>query len=101
MDHKDLANETIGGARGGVGADGDGSADAVGSARNPAHNGVIPFHLIGQLQSNKIGKILPFVNTIEWKSTNPAKRRNPADRPATPSTSRSASATWVAWNCAV
>lgn len=25
----------------------------------------IPFHLIGQLQSNKIGKILPVVNTIE------------------------------------
>lgn len=49
MDHKDLANETIGGARGGVGADGDGSADAVGSAWNPARNGVIPFHLIGQL----------------------------------------------------
>lgn len=26
---------------------------------------VIPFHLIGQLQSNKIGKMLPLVNTIE------------------------------------
>lgn len=26
---------------------------------------MIPFHLIGQLQSNKIGKILPFVDTIE------------------------------------
>ncbi len=25
----------------------------------------IPFHLIGQLQSNKIGKVLPYVNTIE------------------------------------
>ncbi|RBP97981.1 YggS family pyridoxal phosphate-dependent enzyme [Bifidobacterium aemilianum] len=25
----------------------------------------LPFHLIGQLQSNKIGKILPFVTTIE------------------------------------
>ena len=25
----------------------------------------IPFHLIGQLQSNKIGKVLPVVNTIE------------------------------------
>lgn len=30
-----------------------------------ATNGTIPFHLIGQLQSNKIGKILPFVDTIE------------------------------------
>lgn len=43
-----------------------GSAGAVqDSAQNPASNGVIPFHLIGQLQSNKIGKILPFVDTIE------------------------------------
>lgn len=25
----------------------------------------IPFHLIGQLQSNKIGKVLPVVNTVE------------------------------------
>ena len=25
----------------------------------------IPFHLIGQLQSNKIGKVLPVVNAIE------------------------------------
>ena len=25
----------------------------------------IPFHLIGQLQSNKIGKVLPVVDTIE------------------------------------
>lgn len=47
------------------GAAGAGSADAAGSVRNPAQNGVIPFHLIGQLQSNKIGKILPFVDTIE------------------------------------
>ena len=39
------------------GAAGAGSADAAGSVRNPAQNGVIPFHLIGQLQSNKIGKI--------------------------------------------
>lgn len=62
----------------------------------------IPFHLIGQLQSNKIGKVLPVVDTIEsvdsidlaekfhvepwlavllsaccWKSTNPARNRNP------------------------
>lgn len=27
--------------------------------------GHIPFHLIGQLQSNKIGKVLPYVDTIE------------------------------------
>ena len=27
--------------------------------------GHIPFHLIGQLQANKIGKVLPVVNTIE------------------------------------
>lgn len=47
------------------GAAGAGSADAAGSVRNPAQNGVIPFHLIGQLQSNKIGKIMPFVDTIE------------------------------------
>ncbi|MDF7663281.1 YggS family pyridoxal phosphate-dependent enzyme [Bifidobacterium sp. ESL0763] len=30
-----------------------------------APNGHIPFHLIGQLQSNKIGKVLPYVDTIE------------------------------------
>lgn len=42
----------------GVGGDDAGTNDA-------AANGTIPFHLIGQLQSNKIGKILPFVNTIE------------------------------------
>ena len=30
------------------GAAGAGSADAAGSVRNPAQNGVIPFHLIGQ-----------------------------------------------------
>ena len=29
------------------------------------HGTHIPFHLIGQLQSNKIGKVLPVVNTIE------------------------------------
>lgn len=41
-----------------VSADGDG-APAGASA------GAIPFHLIGQLQSNKIGKILPVVDVIE------------------------------------
>lgn len=41
--------------------------DAIAAASNTAAatNGTIPFHLIGQLQSNKIGKILPFVDTIE------------------------------------
>lgn len=43
----------------GAGAAG-GASDAGNSAR--PH---IPFHLIGQLQSNKIGKVLPVVNTIE------------------------------------
>ncbi|MBW3094273.1 YggS family pyridoxal phosphate-dependent enzyme [Bifidobacterium sp. 64T4] len=47
-------------------ADPAGSAgSAQNLAQNPAQNSVIPFHLIGQLQSNKIGKILPFVDTIE------------------------------------
>ncbi|MBW3093358.1 YggS family pyridoxal phosphate-dependent enzyme [Bifidobacterium sp. 82T10] len=32
------------------------------AAATPVH---IPFHLIGQLQSNKIGKVLPVVDTIE------------------------------------
>ncbi|WEV76548.1 YggS family pyridoxal phosphate-dependent enzyme [Bifidobacterium sp. ESL0800] len=39
------------------------SADAQISQATP--NGHIPFHLIGQLQSNKIGKVLPYVDTIE------------------------------------
>ena len=39
----------------------DGAADST-EAVTSAH---IPFHLIGQLQSNKIGKVLPVVNTIE------------------------------------
>lgn len=34
-------------------------------ATQTAPNGHIPFHLIGQLQSNKIGKVLPYVDTIE------------------------------------
>lgn len=33
-----------------------------GTGNAPTH---IPFHLIGQLQSNKIGKVLPVVDTIE------------------------------------
>ena len=42
-----------------------GDATAAASNTAAATNGTIPFHLIGQLQSNKIGKILPFVDTIE------------------------------------
>ena len=50
----------------GVGGDATAAAsDAAASNTAAATNGMIPFHLIGQLQSNKIGKILPFVNTIE------------------------------------
>lgn len=60
-----------------LGVGGDATADAATNASNAAAsdtattntaaatNGTIPFHLIGQLQSNKIGKILPFVDTIE------------------------------------
>ena len=56
-----------------LGVGGDAAADASNAAASntaasntaAATNGTIPFHLIGQLQSNKIGKILPFVDTIE------------------------------------
>jgi pyridoxal phosphate enzyme (YggS family) len=51
-----------------LGVGGDATADASNTAASDAAaamNGMIPFHLIGQLQSNKIGKILPFVDTIE------------------------------------
>lgn len=44
------------GGNGGGGGDGDGASAVAGH---------IPFHLIGQLQSNKINKVLPVVNTIE------------------------------------
>ncbi|RSX50988.1 YggS family pyridoxal phosphate enzyme [Bifidobacterium goeldii] len=37
-----------------------GATDAAGSDHE-----TVPFHLIGQLQANKIGKILPIVDTIE------------------------------------
>lgn len=40
----------------------DGSADAAATA---ATADTIPFHLIGQLQANKISKVLPYVGTIE------------------------------------
>ena len=50
----------------GVGGDAtDDASNAAASNTAAATNGTIPFHLIGQLQSNKIGKILPFVDTIE------------------------------------
>lgn len=45
------------GGNGGGGSDGDGGTSVVA--------GHIPFHLIGQLQSNKINKVLPVVDTIE------------------------------------
>lgn len=56
-----------------LGVGGDATADVSNAAASntaasdaaAATNGMIPFHLIGQLQSNKIGKILPFVDTIE------------------------------------
>ncbi|WEV53796.1 YggS family pyridoxal phosphate-dependent enzyme [Bifidobacterium sp. ESL0704] len=38
---------------------------ATSQASQTTPNGHIPFHLIGQLQSNKIGKVLPYVDTIE------------------------------------
>ncbi len=43
------------------------TAEAVagGVVTGDEHGTHIPFHLIGQLQSNKIGKVLPVVNTIE------------------------------------
>ena len=40
------------------------AADAAEPVQDP-EKPHIPFHLIGQLQSNKIGKVLPYVNTIE------------------------------------
>lgn len=39
----------------------DGGDDAVADSARPH----IPFHLIGQLQSNKIGKVLPAVDAVE------------------------------------
>ena len=44
-------------------ANGVGVSDSTGASANAANH--IPFHLIGQLQANKIGKVLPVVNTIE------------------------------------
>lgn len=47
-----------------LGVDGDsGIASASGDSEVACER--IPFHLIGQLQSNKIGKVLPVVNAIE------------------------------------
>lgn len=42
-----------------------GVADDAADSTDAATSTRIPFHLIGQLQSNKIGKVLPVVNTIE------------------------------------
>ena len=89
----------------GVTADAADSTEVVTSAH-------IPFHLIGQLQSNKIGKVLPVVNTAGpwhaaspsaycWKSTNPARNRNPDAILRTPSASRRKSAHWTASSCRV
>ena len=57
---------------GGDGQNGQNGGDAANAANGEnatnatnGASGTIPFHLIGQLQSNKIGKILPFVDTIE------------------------------------
>ena len=47
------------GGNGGGGSDGDGDGGTSVVAEH------IPFHLIGQLQSNKINKVLPVVDTIE------------------------------------
>ncbi|WP_348519616.1 YggS family pyridoxal phosphate-dependent enzyme [Bifidobacterium sp. ESL0728] len=56
-------------ANGSKGSDGTNARNVNGSsvsaASQAAPNGHIPFHLIGQLQSNKIGKVLPYVDTIE------------------------------------
>ena len=74
----------------------------------------LPLHLIGQLQSNKIGKMLPDVNTIRsravrprasrrWvccsKSTSRASPRSRGVRPTRPSNSRCASRNWRALSC--
>ena len=42
-----------------------GAAGAAGGAGEAGSSMHIPFHLIGQLQSNKIGKVLPAVDAIE------------------------------------
>lgn len=43
-----------------------GATDAAAEATPTNADGThIPFHLIGQLQANKIGKVLPIVNTVE------------------------------------
>ena len=78
MDHKNLANEVIDAARAQEITDGvhrvldrvataEAQAEVVagGAVAGDADGTHIPFHLIGQLQSNKIGKVLPVVNTIE------------------------------------
>lgn len=54
----------LGAATSGV-DDADGRATVAGTAGTARSAGAIPFHLIGQLQSNKIGKILPVVDVVE------------------------------------
>jgi pyridoxal phosphate enzyme (YggS family) len=46
----------------GVEGEGSGGSGGNGGDTDSTH---IPFHLIGQLQTNKIGKVLPVVDTIE------------------------------------
>lgn len=46
-------------------ASADADASGATSDSRTAERESIPFHLIGQLQANKIGKVLPVVNTIE------------------------------------
>lgn len=92
-----------------------------GDTTRPSDAEHIPFHLIGQLQANKIGKILPDVNTIEsvdgvelaqriarravpvesrsacfWKSTSPGRHRNRVATRRLPSTSPHRSHSWTA-----
>ena len=77
----------------------------------------IPFHLIGQLQANKISKVLPVVDTIEsvdsielaekiarrlaccWKSMNPARNPSQVVRPVMPSIWPNASVRWADCAC--
>ena len=70
----------------------------------------IPFHIIGQLQANKISKVLPVVDTIVppcaasrlaccWKSMNPARNPSQVVRPVMPSIWPNASVRWADCAC--
>ena len=86
---------------------------ALGACESAASrdSGHIPFHLIGQLQSNKIGKVLPAADSPAapfreaapsaccWRSTSLGRRASRAARPAMPSIWRSASALWAVCGC--